>query len=399
MADRRGFSRRRVLGAGAVAAGVAGVGLTATAGARSLYRPTDTADEVVSFHGARQAGVATSPQAYAALIAFDLRPEHTDVAGLRAVMRLWSEDAARLTQGVPALADTEPELAADPARLTVTVGWGPELFAATGLDEHRPGSLAPLPRFSIDRLEPRWSGGQLMLQICADSLLTVSHASRVLTKNVRSLAAVRWIQRGFRSPSHAAATGTSMRNLMGQVDGTVNLTAAADLERLVWDDGSRQAWFANGTIVVLRRVRAEMDSWDELDRNSKELAVGRSLATGAPLTGHRESDVPDFGATVNGITVIPPNAHIAMAHHRTDDEQFLRRPYNYDDVPDPGQLSDSGLLFLAYQRDPVTQFVPVQQRLADFDALNPWITPVGSAVFAILPGIEKGQYLGEPLLS
>ncbi len=40
-------------------------------------------------------------------------------------MKLWTEDAARLTQGRPALADTEPELAAEPSRLTVTVGWGP----------------------------------------------------------------------------------------------------------------------------------------------------------------------------------------------------------------------------------------------------------------------------------
>jgi dye decolorizing peroxidase len=354
---------------------------------------------VENFHGAHQAGVATSPQAYAALIAFDLRPEHTDVAGLRSMMRLWSEDAARLTQGTPALADTEPELAADPARLTITVGWGPELFAATGLEQRRPAALEPLPQFSIDRLESRWSGGQLLVQICADSLLTVSHTSRVLTKNVRSLAAVRWIQRGFRNPPRTAATGASMRNLMGQVDGTVNLTAATELDRLVWDDGSHQAWFANGTILVLRRVRAELDSWDELDRHSKELTVGRTLASGAPLTGHLETDEPDFRASVNGITVIPENAHIAVAHHRTDEERFLRRPYNYDDVPGPGQISDSGLLFLAYQRDPVTQFIPVQQRLADFDALNPWITSVGSAVFAILPGVAKGEYLGEQLLS
>lgn len=399
MADRHGFNRRRLLGAGAVVAGVAGVGLTASAGARTPARTTDPGALTEDFHGVHQAGVATSPQSYALLIAFDLRPEHTDRTGLISVMRLWSEDAARLTQGLPALADTEPELASAPSRLTLTVGYGPELFTAIGLESRRPAPLQPLPHFGVDRLESRWSGGQLILQICADSLLTVSHAARVLTKNVRSLTTVRWRQRGFRNPPHTAATGASMRNLMGQVDGTVNLTTAAELDRLVWDDGRDQDWFANGTILVARRVRAEMDAWDELDRTSKELVVGRTLDTGAPLTGHRESDAPDFTAAVNGITVIPENAHIAMAHHRTDEEQFLRRPYNYDDVPESGQLSDSGLLFLAYQRDPMTQFVPVQQRLADFDALNPWITPVGSAVFAILPGIAPGQYLGEQLLS
>lgn len=387
-------SRRALLGVGAVAAGVAGVGLTATASARGLGRP---ATAIEPFHGAHQAGVATRPQAYTTLVALDLRPEHADPRGLRSVMRLWSEDAARLTQGVPALADTEPELAADPARLTVTVGFGPGLFDAVGLSAHRPGPLRPLPRFAVDRLEPRWCGGQLLLQLCADNLLTVSHAYRVLTKNVRSMTTIRWIQRGFRNPASAAA-GTAMRNLMGQVDGTVNIADAAGFDRHVWCDGADQPWFAGGTMVVVRRIRAEMDAWDEVDRRSKELAVGRRLDNGAPLTGSRETDPPDFTAAVNGIPVIPENAHIALARHRTPDEQFLRRPYNYDDTPPAGEISDSGLLFLAYQRDPARQFVPVQQRLSDADALNPWVTPVGSAVFAIPPGAAEGGYLGQQLL-
>jgi dye decolorizing peroxidase len=391
---RPGFSRRRLLGAGAVAAGA--VGLTAGGCARS--EATDATRQTEPFYGTHQSGVATAPQAYTTLIAFDLRPEHRNPDSLRSVMKLWSADAARLTQGLPALADTEPELAAVPARLTVTVGYGQELFAAVGLEGVQPATLAPLPPFAIDRLEFRWSGGQLLLQVCADSLLAVSHACRVLTKNVRSVTTVRWMQRGFRNPPRSAAPGASMRNLMGQVDGTVNLNAPAQLDGLVWDDGRRQPWFAGGTVLVLRRIRAEMDTWDELDRGSKELAVGRRLDTGAPLTGRHEADEPDLTAAVNGITVIPENSHIAMAHHRTESEQFLRRPYNYDDTPGPGQITDSGLLFLAYQRDPAVQFVPVQQRLADFDALNPWITPVGSAMFAILPGIREGQYLGEQML-
>lgn len=396
MAERHaGVSRRRFVGAGAVAAGAA-AGLTAAGCGRGDAAGTTPPNE--PFYGVHQAGVATAPQAYATLVALDLRPGHTDRSTLTSVMKLWTADAARLTQGLPALADTEPELAASPSRLTITVGFGPELFTAVGLGDARPATLAELPHFDIDRLESRWSGGQLLLQVCADSLLTVSHACRVLIKNVRSMTTVRWMQRGFRNPPSTAAPGASMRNLMGQVDGTVNLNTAGELDRLVWDDGSAASWFGGGTVLVARRIRAEMDTWDELDRTSKELTVGRRLDNGAPLTGLREADEPDFAATVNGITVIPQNSHIAMAHHRNDNEQFLRRPYNYDDVPDPGEISDSGLLFLAYQRDPAVQFVPVQQRLAEFDALNPWITPVGSAVFAILPGIGKGHYLGEQLL-
>ena len=34
-------------------------------------------------------------------------------------------------------------------------------------------------RIFIDRLEDRWSGGDLLLQICADDPLTVAHSARV----------------------------------------------------------------------------------------------------------------------------------------------------------------------------------------------------------------------------
>lgn len=386
MGDR--ISRRTLLGAGAAAAGIAGVGFTATAGARGL-RPPAVATE--PFHGVHQAGIATRPQAYTTLIALDLRPGHADRTTLRSIMRLWSEDVARLTQGLPALADTEPELAADPARLTVTVGYGPDLFDTVGLSAYRPTALRPLPHFAVDRLESRWCGGQLLVQLCADNLLTISHACRVLTKNVRTMTTIRWIQRGHRNPA-----GSSMRNVMGQVDGTVTLDDAA-LDDHVWSSGGDQPWFAGGTVLVLRRIRAQMDTWDEVDRHSKEMFVGRRLRDGAPLTGSREHDEPDFTAAVNGIPVIPENSHIALARHRSAGEQFLRRPYNYDDTPSDGEISDSGLLFLAYQRDPASQFVPAQQRLSDADALNPWITPIGSAVFAILPGVREGGYLGQQL--
>ncbi len=390
------LSRRRLLGAGALVAGSAGA--AAVVGPRLVSGAAAVSDPAVEpFYGPHQGGIATVPQGYATLMAFDLRPEHRTAASLRSIMKLWTADAARLTQGLPAIADTEPELAASPARLTVTVGYGPTLFDALRMTRARPATLHELPAFSVDRLEPRWGGAHLLVQLCADSPLPISHAARVLTKNVRSMATVRWVQRGFREPIRAEEPGGSMRNLMGQVDGTVNLTES-QFDRFVWDGGEDQPWFAGGTVMVVRRIRAELDTWDQLGRDTKELVVGRTLDSGAPLTGQRESDEPDFDAHVGGIPVIPPNSHIARARHHTDSEQFLRRPYNYDDPPPARQISDSGLLFLAFQRDPATQFVPVQQRISDGDALNEWVTPVGSATFAMLPGVRDGEYLGQPLL-
>ncbi|QIS04519.1 Dyp-type peroxidase [Nocardia brasiliensis] len=387
---RPGLNRRRLLGGGAAAAGAAGLGWGALA---STGRDEPEPAAIEPFYGPHQAGVATAPQAQATFVGFEMRPGVTrdDIIG---ILKIWTGDAARLTQGRPALADTEPELAQRPSRLTVTIGLGPAVFA--GLPQRRPGWLRPLPPFAIDRLEPAWSDGDLLLQVCADEATTVSHAVRVLCRSVASLVRVRWVQRGFRD----AAPGRTPRNLMGQVDGTVNIAPGTpDFDRLVWDDGAAQPWLAGGTSLVLRRIAMTLDTWDEIDQEGRELTVGRTVATGAPLTGTDEFDEPDFAAVdANGIAVIPPSSHIARAHHTHDGERFLRRGYNYDDAPAPGQISNSGLLFAAYQRDVDAQFLPVQQRLAEFDALNVWTTPVGSAVFVIPPGVaEPGGYVGQSL--
>ncbi|MBF6301731.1 Dyp-type peroxidase [Nocardia amamiensis] len=400
MAERNGsrparINRRRLLGGGAAAAGAAGLGLgtAALTGTRESGMAREVA--TVPFYGPHQAGIATAPQSHAAFVAFDLKPgtRRDDLVGM---LKIWTDDAARLTQGRPALADTEPGLARRPARLTVTVGFGPAVFEVAGLERHRPSWLRPLPPFAIDRLEPAWTGGDLLLQICADEVTTVSHAVRVLCRSVSSLVGVRWVQRGFRD----AAPGTTPRNLMGQVDGTANLAPGTpEFARLVWDDGATLPWLAGGTSFVLRRIAMTLDTWDEIDQEERELTVGRTIANGAPLTGTDEFDEPDFtAADANGIPVIPPSSHIARAHHTHDGERFLRRGYNYDDAPAPGRISNSGLLFAAYQRDMDTQFLPVQRRLAEFDALNVWTTPIGSAVFAIPPGVpSQGGYLGQPL--
>ncbi|MFC9898419.1 Dyp-type peroxidase [Nocardia sp. NPDC127579] len=383
-----GLSRRRLLGGGAAAAGAAGIGWSL------LDRPEPAPPPATEpFYGPHQAGISTAAQDHVAFVAFDLRPGVTrdDIAG---ILRLWSGDAARLTQGTPALADTEPQLTARPARLTVTIGLGPGVFTAAGLDQRRPAWLRPLPSFPIDRLESRWSDGDLMIQVCADEATTVAHAVRVLCRAVTTLTTVRWVQRGFRN----AAPGQTPRNLMGQIDGTENL-AAAELDSLVWDDGAAQPWLSGGTALVLRRIAMNLETWDEIDPEGRELTVGRTLATGAPLTGTDEFDAPDFAAVdQHGIPVIPASSHIARARHTHAGERFLRRGYNYDDAPEAGQVSNSGLLFAAFQRDVDTQYLPVQQRLADFDALNVWTTPIGSAVFVIPPGVTApGGYVGQSL--
>ncbi|PFG43609.1 dye decolorizing peroxidase [Isoptericola jiangsuensis] len=397
---RAGSTRRQFLLSGAVA----GVGAAAAIGADQLLRPPATADpppaaphgqESVPFHGEHQAGIATPAQAHATFLGLDLRDD-VDREALARLMRIVSDDAARLTRGEPALADSEPELALSPARLTVTFAFGPRLVArASGV---APAWLRPLPEFTVDRLLPELSDGDLLVQVAADDPLTVAHAVRMILKDTRSFTTVRWVQHGFRRAYGTERPGTTMRNLFGQVDGTVNPEpGTTDFDEVVWcTDG----WLAGGTSMVLRRIAMHLDTWDELDRSGREQSVGRYLGNGAPLTGTRERDEPDFTATTPlGFPVIGEFSHVRRARGDDPTQRIFRRGYSFDGVPAGGEVSDSGLIFVSFQADVDRQFTPMQQRLADLDLLNEWTTPVGSAVFAVPPGCAEGGFVGETLLT
>ena len=404
----RGIGRRQLLlggaaaGLGAAAAIGADLALggghgSAAAGERD---PAPHGDETVPFHGEHQAGVSVVPQAHSAFVALDLL-ETTDREGLRRLMRVLTDDAVRLTAGRGALADSEPELAVAPARLTVTFGFGPELVARAG--GSGPAWLAPLPDFSIDRLEERWSRGDLLIEVAADDPITVAHAARMLLKDARSFARPRWRQDGFRNARGSHPSGTTMRNLFGQIDGTVNpQPGTADFDEVVY---ATEGWLAGGSGLVVRRIRMTLDTWDELDRSGRDLSVGRRLSDGAPLTGGGEHDEPDFAALgPTGFPVIPVFAHARRARgvdesgRVTGGERIYRRAYNYDLPPAGDSVSDSGLIFASYQADVARQFTPMQQRLAELDLLNEWTIPIGSAVFAVPPGCGPGGYVGQTLL-
>ncbi|MBU2668113.1 Dyp-type peroxidase [Actinoplanes bogorensis] len=388
-------SRRRLLAGGAaaglgVAAGAAVVAATGrddTPVTVAAAATVDTGTATVDFHGPRQAGVAEDPPAHAAFVAFTLAGG-VDRRALARMMRLLTDDARRLTAGAPALGDTDATLAVLPARLTVTFGFGPGLYRAAG----QKSPVTDLPTFTIDRLERRWSGGDLLLQICADDPLTVAHTQRMLIKDARPFGAVRWVQQGFRRSPGVQAPEHTQRNVMGQLDGTAN-PRGPEIDPAVWNaDGSTQ--------LVVRRVRAEIEKWDILAVSDKENAVGRRLESGAPLSGTQEHDEPDFAQLDDsGLPAMPDFSHVTRARVTDPTLKILRRPYNYDGAPNAAGQPDAGLIFAAYQRDIARQFVPIQQRLAEKDLLNEWITPIGSAVFAVPPGCADDGWIGEQVLA
>lgn len=399
-----GLSRRALLTGGAVGAGLgtlfgagaAFAGSAALGGTGVAHRDDASfGGETLPCHGAHQPGIL-AVGANVRYVSYRLKPE-VDHAALTRLMRLLTGDIEALTSGVGPLADPEPELAERPANLTVTVGVGPE-FVNRVNPALRPKWLAPLPAFDHDELSGEYDGGDLLLIIQADDQLPVAHAARMIHRDISRFCTVAWVQQGFRQARGAESDGATMRNLMGQVDGTVNPAPDDEgFDALMWltpTDG--QSWLAHGSAFVLRRIRMELDTWDMVDRPGREQTVGRTLFDGAPITDPQGGEFApvDFEAqNALGFTVIPAAAHIRRAHSEDPNERIVRRATNYDDGV------EAGLLFGCYQRDPLRQFVPIQQRLDEADMLNEWVTHTGSAVFAMLPGFKPGDMLGEALLS
>jgi deferrochelatase/peroxidase EfeB len=413
MTSPAGTSRRRFLGGALGAAGIAAAGGTGFGIARASNSSPPSPPAEVPFYGTHQAGIATPAQDRLAFAAFDVTA--TDVAAVQTLLGTWAAAAAQLTKGLPIGAvetaptappiDTGEAMGLAPSQLTITVGFGPSFFDDRfGLADRRPAALAELPALPGDTLQASRSGGDLCVQSCADDPQVAFHVIRNFARLARGTAVIRWSQLGFGRTSSTSTSQDTPRNLMGFKDGTRNLKAEehADLDSHVWvGDESDQAWMRNGSYLVARRIRMLVESWDTDDLADQQNVFGRFKTSGAPLTGRHEFDAPDLTANgADGKPVIPVDAHIRLAAPESNGGQkLLRRGYSYTDGIDPDTgLLDAGLFFIAFQKDAHQQFVPIQRRLGQHDALNEYIRHTGSALFAVPPGVSgPGDWFGKAL--
>ncbi|MEU0618963.1 iron uptake transporter deferrochelatase/peroxidase subunit [Streptomyces albogriseolus] len=404
-ASGSGISRRRLLGtAGAtgLVLGAAG-GAVGYASAPSGAAPlTSVGATKVPFHVKHQPGITDPLQSRGHLLAFDLVPG-AGRKGAAALLRRWSDTARRLMAGeFDAEGDSDVARDAGPSSLTLTFGFGHSFFARTGLEKQRPAALDPLPAFSSDRLDRARSDGDLWVQIGADDALVAFHALRAVQKDAGAAARVRWQMNGFNRSPGATARPMTTRNLMGQVDGTRNpKPEEPDFdERVFVPEQGEPAWMANGSYVVVRRIRMLLDDWEKLSLRDQEGVIGRRKADGAPLSGGDETTEMDLEKTdAKGNLVVPFNAHARITRpDQNGGAAMLRRPFSYHDGIDADGTPDAGLLFVCWQADPLRGFVPVQRKLDRGDALTPFVRHEASGLFAVPGGAAEGEYVGQALL-
>ena len=418
----KGTSRRAMFtgaGLGAALAGLAGV-----AGGRAWeasQRPEDAILTVYPFRGEHQAGITTPAQDNMFTAAFDVST--TDVEELKTLLSDWAVAAEQMTAGeliggqpssnkqLPPK-DTGEAWGYKPNGLTITFGVGKGLFVdAEGNDRFGLAAKMPAilkegtPSFSGDQLHAAQSDGDLLVQACSNDAQVCVHAIRNLTRMAFGTATLRWSQVGYGRTSSTSVDQETPRNLFGFKDGTNNIKAedpADQLNEHLWvqpGDDAAAAWMTGGTYYVARRIRMLAEVWDRLRLIEQEQTMGRDKRYGAPLSianptkSSEEFTAVDYAAKDDkGESLVPADAHIAVVSpEQNQGRRMLRRGYNYTDGSDSLGLLQTGLFFIAFVRDPRTNFYPILDRMTKSDALQEYLKHEASALFAIPPGIKKGD--------
>ena len=418
----KGTSRRAMFtgaGLGAALAGLAGV-----AGGRAWeasQRPEEAILTTYPFRGDHQAGITTPAQDNMFTAAFDVST--TDVEELKTLLSDWAVAAEQMTAGeliggqpssnkqLPPK-DTGEAWGYKPNGLTITFGVGKGLFVdADGKDRFGLAAKMPailkegMPSFSGDQLHAAQSDGDLLIQACSNDAQVCVHAIRNLARIAFGTATLRWSQVGYGRTSSTSVDQETPRNLFGFKDGTNNIKAedpADQLNEHLWvqpGDDAAASWMAGGTYYVARRIRMLAEVWDRLRLIEQEQTMGRDKRYGAPLSianptkSSEEFTTVDYAAKDDkGETLVPADAHIAVVSpEQNRGRRMLRRGYNYTDGSDSLGLLQTGLFFIAFVRDPRTNFYPILDRMTKNDALQEYLKHEAAALFAIPPGIKKGD--------
>lgn len=303
--SRRGMlSGAMLAGLGGAVVGAVGGGTTAWAMASSEAATVVDADTVDlnrshPFYGTgHQGGISTEPQRHTVFMTFRLA-QTASVTSLQTLLARWSAAAAVMQEGKPVgtvqpdnevapPTDTGEAFGLSPASLTVTIGLGPALFDGRfGLGPQKPAIFADLPTLNGDVLDPKFTGGELSVQACADDPQVCYHAVRNLARLGRSTVAPLWAVLGFGRASAGAGQETP-RNLLGFKDGTRNVETDDEYARHVWITNGDQPWMEGGTYQVVRKIRMLLETWDTDRVGNQQQIIGRHKEEGSPLTGRSE---------------------------------------------------------------------------------------------------------------
>jgi deferrochelatase/peroxidase EfeB len=291
----------------------------------------------------------------------------------------------------------------DRYHLTLTIGFGKGAYDKLGVAEaNQPQDLRDIPWDLLHDTPDVPANGDLVVQICSDSMYVCEHALRRIEYEMSAELQLVWCLTGHQR--HTSRSGRVNRDegraLIGFLDGTSNLDPAHNPEdhKLVFVDpaavttyppqtpstnpgqpnpyGGPQPptfpsdlhappttepdWTAGGTYMVVRGSTINTGSWDTTTLGAQEHTIGRWKYSGNALDQADDDSTaiaePNFATDPSGATT-PVTAHIRKANPRGPgdaDRRIFRRGYPLITSTVSGvQL---GLVFVCFARTISTQF-------------------------------------------
>jgi deferrochelatase/peroxidase EfeB len=356
------------------------------------------------------------------------------------------------TQVGPETGELGFESGYDRYHLTITVGFGATAYDKLAIAaDQRPADLRPIPWADLGDVPLQPNQGDLLLQVCSDSLYVAEHVVRRIEEELSTSFQVLWVLPG--SQRHTSRSGRVShgegRALIGFKDGSSNLDPkhAPEDRRLVFVDpadrtdlppqtppvdpaqpnpyapaspvptfpplhelpGVEPDWTKEGTYMVLRASVIDMNTWDHQTLDVQEHTVGRFKVTGNPLgtnpdvapTPPASTPDPDFTSDLAG-QVTPFNAHIRKVNPRGPNDS-LRRIFRrgYPLILPTTDGIKLGLSFVCFARTITTQFEFITRAWttnenfplpgAGHDRLRDVETVLGGGYYFVPPLAHPGQ--------
>ena len=202
--DRREFLKKAGIGGAGLALGLSGASAF-FANQDSSSKKAYDGDEDISFYGKHQAGITTAMQKACYLVVVDLHT--TDKKEVIQLFKDWTDYSSKLVEGelvkkdgsnalLPPT-DTGETVGLNPYRLSLTFGVSASFLKKLGLESKRPKLFRDLPPFPKEQLQDKYTGGDIVIQACADDEQVAFHAVRNLIRKGRNTITMKWSKSGF----------------------------------------------------------------------------------------------------------------------------------------------------------------------------------------------------------
>lgn len=367
-------------------------------------------DKSLPCYGKHQQGVITNDNKLATLVAFDCVAR--DKKALKEMLEMITQRIEFLTQG-----GKQPQFKSKnfpppnsgilggyvyPELLNINVSFGVDMFDDRyGFKKLKPKYLQVMPESPNDAQKEEYTGGDVMIQVCAETYENVVYAIRDIVKYTTPWLVPKWKQDGFLPFRDIDCKKTAI-NLFGFKDGTGNASNKDEklMDKLIWvtKDNNEPKWALGGTYMVVRLIRFEVEFWDRTPLGEQEIDFGRKKTSGAPLDKKHEFDDPNMKD--KKYAEVYKDSHMGRAEPRDPVRHVAtlrRRSFSYSNGLAKNGHMDMGLIFICFQANLQTGFIDTQKRL-DGEPLEEYIKPYGGGFYYTLPGVKKGEYLGKSLL-